>query len=188
VTRLTGFSKTTVSRLVLEAGQAATWYQHRVFRNLGCKRLQVDEVWGFVGAKAKNAKPVLKATGRAGDAWLWLATDADTKLVPSLFVGGRDSDSAITSDGHRAYLEAVGGAFGGDVDYAMLVKLFSESLEASKGRYMHWRSQGAGRGRSRLQARQHVLRGTEEPQRPYALAADDAADKRGRSRAGSSAG
>src|SRR5437870_6915982 len=82
-TRLTGISKTTIQKLVADAGKAAAWYQDRVFHNLECKRLQVDELWGFVGAKAKNAKPELKATGQAGDAWLWVATDADTKLVPS---------------------------------------------------------------------------------------------------------
>lgn len=151
VTRLTGFSKTTVTKLVVDAGQACSWYQDRVFRNLECKRVQVDEVWGFVGAKAKNADPALKAAGQAGDVWLWVATDADTKLVPSWFVGGRDSETAIvfmddlrsrlanrvqlTSDGHKAYLEAVEGAFGGDVDYAMLVKVYGEAPESRKGRY-----------------------------------------------------
>jgi IS1 family transposase len=149
--RITGVSKTTILKLVEDAGIAASWYQDRVFQNLECKRLQVDEVWGFVGAKAKNAKPTLKAIGQAGDIWLWLATDADTKLVPSWLVGGRDSDAAIifmddlrsrlagrvqlTSDGHKAYLEAVEGAFGGDVDYAMLVKLYGETTEGAKGRY-----------------------------------------------------
>lgn len=83
VTRLTGISKTTVTKLVLDAGQACSWYQDRVFRNLECKRIQVDEVWGFVGAKAKYADSALKAAGRASDVWLWVATDADTKLVPA---------------------------------------------------------------------------------------------------------
>lgn len=151
VTRLTGFSKTTVTKLVVDAGLACAWYQDRVFRNLACRRIQVDEVWGFVGAKAKNADPVRKAAREAGDAWLWAATDAETKLVPSRYVGGRDSDSAIvfmddlagrlanqvqlTSDGHRAYLEAVEGAFGGDIDYAMLIMLYGETSESAKGRY-----------------------------------------------------
>jgi hypothetical protein len=70
VTRVTGFSKTTVTKLVVDAGQAAAWYQDRVFQSLTCKRLQVDEIWGFVGAKAKNANPAKKAAGEAGDAWL----------------------------------------------------------------------------------------------------------------------
>src|SRR5687768_6538141 len=76
VTRLTGVSKTTVTKLVVDAGRAAAWYQDRVFQNLTCKRIQVDEVWGFVGVKAKNAKPEKKAAGEAGDIWLWVATDA----------------------------------------------------------------------------------------------------------------
>ena len=137
-----------MTKLVVDAGQACAWYQDRVFHNLKCRRIQVDEVWGFVSAKAKNAKPALKAAGAAGDVWLWVATDTDTKLVTSWHVGGRDSDSAIvfmddlaqrlanrvqlTSDGHKAYLEAVEGAFGGDIDYAMLVKIYGESPEAEK--------------------------------------------------------
>jgi IS1 family transposase len=119
---------------------AATWYQDRVFQNLACKRLQVDEVWGFIKAKG--------APANAGDAWLWVATDADSKLVPSWYVGGRGSDSAIiimddlaarlanrvqlTTDGHKTYLEAVEGAFGGDIDYAMLVKLYGPSLDGPR--------------------------------------------------------
>jgi IS1 family transposase len=151
VTRLTGISKTTVTKLVVDAGQAAAWYQDRVLRNLNCRRLQLDEIWGFVGAKARNAKPELKAAGEAGDVWMWVATDADTKLVPSWLVGGRDSEWAmmfvddlasrlanrvqITTDGHKAYLDAMEGVFGGDVDYAMLVKIYGEVPEAAKGRY-----------------------------------------------------
>ena len=151
VTRLTGISKTTVSKLVVDAGKACSWYQDRVFRNLDCKRVQVDEIWGFVGAKAKNADPELKAAGEQGDAWLWVATDADTKLVPSWLVGTRDAECAndfiadlaerlshriqLTSDGHKPYLEAVEGAFGADVDYAMLVKSYGETSESAKGRY-----------------------------------------------------
>src|SRR5207237_10026902 len=76
VTRLTGTSKTTVTKLLVDAGQAASWYQDRVFRNLDCKRIQVDEIWGFVGAKQKG---VATAKGDVhGDVWLWIATDADT--------------------------------------------------------------------------------------------------------------
>ena len=151
VTRLTGVSKTTVTKLLVDAGKAAAWYQDRVFQNLTCKRVQLDEIWGFVGSKARNTTPEKKATGEAGDVWVWVATDADTKLVPSWLVGGRDSEWAmmfaddlasrlanrvqITSDGHKAYLEAVEGAFGGDVDYAMLIKLYGAVPESAKGRY-----------------------------------------------------
>lgn len=148
VTRLTSASKTTVTKLLVDAGQAAAWYQDRVFQNLTCKRVQVDEIWGFVGAKQKNVAAAKKKDMAYGDAWLWVATDADTKLVPSWLVGGRDSDYAmafmddlasrlanriqLTSDGHRAYLEAVEGAFGADIDYAMLVKVYGPAPEGEK--------------------------------------------------------
>src|SRR5271154_4808510 len=148
VTRLTGASKKAVSRLMVDAGQAAAWYQDRVFRNLTCKRVQVDEIWAFVYAKQKNVPLAKKAPPQAGDVWTWTAIDADTKLIPSWFVGGRDSDAAmifmedlasrlanrvqLTSDGHRAYLEAVEGAFGSDVDYAMLVKVFGPAPEGQR--------------------------------------------------------
>jgi IS1 family transposase len=147
-TRLTGASKKAVSKLMVDAGHAAAWYQDRVFRNLTCKRIQVDEIWAFVYAKQKNVPGAKKAPPNAGDVWTWTAIDADTKLIPSWFVGGRDSDAAIifmddlasrlanrvqlTSDGHKAYLEAVEGVFGGDIDYAMLVKLYGPSPEGPR--------------------------------------------------------
>lgn len=148
VTRLTGASKKAVSKLMVDAGQAAAWYQDKVFRNLTCKRIQVDEIWAFVYAKQKNVPLAKKAPPQAGDAWTWTAIDADTKLIPSWFVGGRDSDAAmifmedlasrlanrvqLTSDGHKAYLDAVEGAFGADIDYAMLVKIYGPSGEGEK--------------------------------------------------------
>jgi IS1 family transposase len=151
VTRLTGASKKAVSKLMVDAGQASSWYQDRVFRNLACKRIQVDEIWAFVYAKQKNVPLAKNAPDGAGDVWTWTAIDADSKLIPSWFVGGRDSDTAIifmddlasrlanrvqlTSDGHKAYLEAVEGAFGSDVDYAQLVKLYGSTSESAKGRY-----------------------------------------------------
>jgi IS1 family transposase len=151
ITRLTGISKKAVSRLMVEAGQAAAWYQDRVLRNLNCKRIQVDEIWSFVYAKQKNVPFIKGAPAYVGDVWTWTAIDADTKLIPTWFIGGRESDSAIifmddlasrlanrvqlTSDGHRAYLEAVEGAFGSDIDYAMLVKLYGESPDAAEKRY-----------------------------------------------------
>jgi IS1 family transposase len=151
VTRLTGASKKAVSKLLVDAGQAAAWYQDRVFVNLTCKRIQVDEIWAFVHCKQKNVSTAKAAPIGAGDVWTWTAIDADTKLIPSWFVGGRDSDAAIifmddlasrlanrvqlTSDGHKAYLEAVEGAFGADIDYAMLVKLYGAPSESAKGRY-----------------------------------------------------
>jgi len=105
---------------MVDAGQVAAWYQDRVFRNLTCKRIQVEEIWAFVYAKQKNVAP---AKSPPGDVWTWTAIDADAKLIPSWFVGGRESDAAmiftedlasrlanrvqLTSDGHKAYLEAV---------------------------------------------------------------------------------
>ncbi len=140
ITRTTGVSKTTVSKLVVDAGMAAAWYQDRVFHNLSSKRLQIDEIWGFVGAKQNNVADMKAPVEGAGDAWLWMATDAETKLVPCWHVGGRDGGAAfefiddlasrlanrvqITTDGHKAYLDAIDTAFGGQVDYAMLVKLY----------------------------------------------------------------
>ena len=151
VTRVTGLSKTTVSKLVVDAGQAAAWYQDRVFQSLTCKRLQVDEIWGFVAAKQKNVAAMKRPQPDAGDAWLWLATDADTKLVPCWHVGNRSGDAAmefiddlagrlanrvqLTTDGHKAYLYAVDAAFGGEVDFAQLVKLYGAAPESAKGRY-----------------------------------------------------
>jgi IS1 family transposase len=144
ITRLTGVSKTTVTKLVVDAGTAAAWYQDRVFQGLSCKKLQIDEIWGFVGTKAKNAADEARAAGTAGDVWLWLATDADTKLVPCWHVGRRDANAAmefiddlasrlavrpqITTDGLGAYANAIDMAFGGEVDYAMLVKLYGPAI------------------------------------------------------------
>jgi IS1 family transposase len=151
VERLTGASKHTVSRLLIDAGKALAAYQDAAFVNLPCKRIQCDEIWSFTYAKEKNVKTATAAPEWAGDTWTWTAICADTKLVPSWMVGGRDSDYAmafmddlakrlanrvqLTTDGHRAYLEAVEGAFGGDVDYAQLVKIYGEAPEAFKGRY-----------------------------------------------------
>jgi IS1 family transposase len=148
VTRLTCASKNTVIKLVVDAGKAASWYQDQVFRNLTCKHVQVDEIWNFVYAKQKNVATAKTAPANACDVWTWTAINGDTKLMPSWFVGGRDSDSAIifvddlasrlanrvqlTSDGHRAYLKAVEGAFGADIDYAQLVKLYGAPPEGEK--------------------------------------------------------
>ena len=143
ITRLTCASKTTVTKLAVDAGEAAGWYQSRVFHNLNCRRLQIDEIWGFVAAKQKNVANMKRVQFDAGDVWLWVATDAETKLVPCWHVGRRDGGAAaqfiddlaprlanrvqITTDGHKAYLDAIDFAFAGQVDYAMLVKLYGPS-------------------------------------------------------------
>jgi len=141
IVRLTGASKNTIVKLLVDAGQAFSAYQDQALRNLPCKRLQLDEIWSFVYAKEANAPAAKKAMGEAGDIWTWTAICADTKLIPSWIVGHRDTDAAkafvadlagrlvgraqVTSDGHKPYLEAVEGVFGNDIDYAMLVKHYA---------------------------------------------------------------
>ena len=148
--RLTGASKNTIVKLLEDAGEAFSDYQDRNMRNLTCKRLQVDEIWAFVYAKAKNAPTAKNAPEGAGDIWTWMAIDADTKLIPSFYVGRRDSDTAfqfigdlamrlsnrvqLTGDGHKPYLEAVEQSFGADINYAMLIKHYGEPVGAL-GRY-----------------------------------------------------
>jgi len=148
-TRIVGCSKNTVVKLLAEVGEACQLYQDEHLRNLTCKRVQVDEIWSFVYSKQKNTPAIKK--GEAGDIWTWTAIDADTKLAVSWLVGGRDAEYAnafiedlasrlsnrvqLTSDGHKAYLEAVEGAFGADVDYAQLIKIFGSVPESAKGRY-----------------------------------------------------
>jgi IS1 family transposase len=152
ITRVTGVHKVTVSRLMNDAGAALAAYQDAAFMNLNAKRVQVDEIWSFTYAKQKNVATAKAAPEGAGDTWTWTwtAIDADSKLVMSWLVGGRDSGYAfefmddvakrlanrvqLTSDGHKSYLSAVEGAFGGDVDYAMLVKLYGPTVTAP-GRY-----------------------------------------------------
>jgi IS1 family transposase len=149
--RMTGVSKKAVSRLLMEIGTVAAEYQDRVMRNLPCRRIQVDELWTFNYCKQRNVTPEIRhRVPGAGDMWLWVSMCADTKLVPCVLLGGRDAGSAhefvadlasrlrhriqLTSDGHRPYLEAVESAFGGDIDYAMLVKLYGPDPAAESER------------------------------------------------------
>lgn len=139
--RMTGVAKKTVMRLLVEVGKVCADYQDRAFRNLSCRRLQLDELWAWIYCKDKNRTPQIAAKHPdAGDVWLWVAVDADTKLVPSWTLGDRSlrtarafvSDLAsrmkdrvqVTTDGHRAYLEAMEGAFGADCDFAILQKIY----------------------------------------------------------------
>jgi IS1 family transposase len=138
--RITGAAKNTVVKLLVDIGAACSAYQDKHLRNLPCRRIQVDEVWAFVHAKAKNVPTAKAAPEGAGDIWCWTAICADTKLVPSWLIGARDGEYALafiddlrqrlanrvqlTSDGHKPYLQAVEEAFGDDIDYAMLVKLY----------------------------------------------------------------
>ena len=120
VTRLTGASKKAVSRLLVDAGQAASWYQDRVFRNLACKRIQVDEVWAFVHCKQKNVARAKKAPPNAGDVWTWTAIDADTKLIPCFTLGMRDPATA------RDFMEDLAGRL------ANRVQLTTDGLKLSE--------------------------------------------------------
>jgi IS1 family transposase len=142
--RMTGVARNTITSLLLDLAEACAAYHNRNVRGLKVRRLQCDEIWNFVGAKAKNATPEMKAEGW-GDTWTWTALDADTKLCVSYLVGGRDlgwakefmEDCAsrienrvqITTDGHRAYLDAVEQAFGADIDYAQLQKIYGAPSE-----------------------------------------------------------
>jgi IS1 family transposase len=151
ITRLTGVSRTTSLKLLADAGEAFSDYQDRTLRNLKCKRIQVDEAWAFCYAKQKNVATAKAAPEGAGDIWTWVGMDAQTKLAVSYYVGSRDGEAAkifigdlagrlanrgqLTSDGHKAYLEAVEEAFGADVDYAQLVKIYGSVPESAKGRY-----------------------------------------------------
>src|SRR5436309_9500776 len=142
--RMTGVAKNTVIKLLADIGCACAAYHNQQVRNLKVRRLQADEIWCFVGAKAKNVRVEKKQEGW-GDVWTWVGIDADTKLVVSYLIGGRGADWAmdfmkdaarrikgrvqITTDGHRPYLEAVEDAFGMDVDYAQLHKIYGASLE-----------------------------------------------------------
>jgi IS1 family transposase len=149
--RMTGVAKKTAMRFLVEIGEVCADYQDRVFRKLSCRRIQLDELWGFNYCKQKNVTAEIqdKVLG-AGDIWLWIAIDAETKLVPCWQLGDRSAATGyvfvrdlaarlsnriqLTSDGHRVYLDAVESAFGSEIDYAMLVKMYGNDRE-SEARY-----------------------------------------------------
>lgn len=151
VARVTGTSKNTIIKLLADAGLACMAFHDQHVRSVKAKRVQVDEIWSITYAKQKNVATAKAAPADAGDTWTWTAIDADSKLIVSYFVGGRDGECAmwfmddvaarlanrvqLTSDGHKAYLEAVEGAFGCDVDYAIINKIYGTVPEAAKGRY-----------------------------------------------------
>jgi len=160
VSRMTGASRNTINKLLIDLGMACSAYQDKVFRNLPLKRIQCDEIWSFVGCKQKNVTPENKANGW-GDVWTWVAMDADTKLVPCWFVASRDAGAAyhfmhdlagrlvnrvqLTTDGHRAYLTAVEDAFGSEIDYAQLQKIYGVAPEGPEVRYSPAQCMGAKR-------------------------------------------
>ena len=142
ITRMTGCSINTVTKLLVDIGSACWVYQDKIMRNLTCKQIQCDEIWNFCYCKEKNVPEDHKGVFGYGDVYTWTALDADTKLIPSFLVGRRDAGCAkvfmkdlesrlknrvqLTTDGLRAYLTAVEDAFAGDIDYAMLVKIYGE--------------------------------------------------------------
>lgn len=148
ISRTVGVSINTVSKLLVEAGEACAAYHDETVRNVTAHRVQCDEIWSFVYAKDKNVKYAKAAPEGAGDVWTWTALDSDSKMILAYEVGDRSGATAIefmddlrtrianrvqlTTDGHRAYLEAVEGAFGGDVDFAQLVKLYGDSVEGKR--------------------------------------------------------
>ncbi|MES2305170.1 MAG: IS1 family transposase [Gemmatimonadota bacterium] len=142
--RQTGASKVTILKLLAEIGEACLEYQRATFVNLNCKVIQCDEIWSFVHCKQANVPDDEKGRGR-GDAWIWVALDSESKLVPCWHIGARDAAAAayfmedlasrlshrvqLTTDGFRKYLRAVEGAFGwGQIDYAMLQKIYGPAI------------------------------------------------------------
>lgn len=150
ISRVADVSINTVSKLLANAGEACEAFHDETVRGVKSSRIQCDEIWSFVYAKAKNVAGAKAAPQGAGDCWTWTALDADTKLMVSWVVGGRDASYAndfmqdvasrlanrvqLTTDGHKPYLEAVEGAFGADIDYAMLIKIYGQPVGAL-GRY-----------------------------------------------------
>lgn len=140
ISRVVGVSINTVTKLLVDSGKACAAYHDEHVRNLKCRRIQCDEIWAFCYAKQKNVATAKKVIDGAGDVWNWTSLDADSKLICNWVVGSRDAGYAfalmndlcsrlsnrvqLTTDGHKAYLEAVENAFGGDIDYAMLIKLY----------------------------------------------------------------
>lgn len=149
--RLFGVSKTTILKLIEDAGRAAAWYQDRVLRNLPCEKIQADEQWGFVGCKQRNRETAKNFKPGMGDAWLWSCICADTKLIVSFYVGERNTSSAyfllkdlgerldgrriqLTTDGWRPYMTALGMLFDPNaIDFAQLQKQYGPSYEGAKG-------------------------------------------------------
>ena len=148
--RMTGVAKNTVVKLLVDLGKACAEYQDKVLRNLTCSRIQVDEIWAFCYAKEKNVPKDKKGQFGYGDVWTFTALDAETKLVPSWLIGRRDLECAtefmrdlasrlknrvqLTTDGHKMYIEAVEDAFGSEIDFSQLIKIYGKS-EESETRY-----------------------------------------------------
>lgn len=150
ISRVVGVPQNTASKLLVEAGKVCAKYHDETVRNVGARYIQCDETWSFVYSKQKTVTKAKAAPEYAGDVCTWTALDADSKMIVSYLVDGRDIQYALefmddvrsrlanrvqlTTDGHKAYLEAVEGAFGGDFDYAQLVKLYDESYDGTRNK------------------------------------------------------
>ncbi len=148
--RMTGVAKNTVIKLLLEIGEACKAYHEEHVCHLLTKRVQCDEIWAFVYAKQKNVPEPMKGEFGVGDVWTWTALDSESKLIISYMVGLRDAGYAhefmrdvasrlarkvqLTTDGLSVYLDAVDDAFGGDIDYAQLIKIYGAD-KSGPGRY-----------------------------------------------------
>ena len=148
--RVTGAAKNTVTKLLVDLGQACSEYQDAALTNLPSTRIECDEIWSFCHSKAKNVPAEHEGEFGYGDVWTWTAICADTKLVPSWLIGDRSGETAeifmrdlasrlanrvqLTTDGHRAYLQAVEAVFGADIDYAMLHKIYGAASGAGDER------------------------------------------------------
>ena len=146
ISRITGVSINTVTKLLEDAGKACATYHDVTVRNVKAAQVQCDEIWSFCYAKDKNVAEAKAAPNGAGDVWTWTAIDRDSKMILAFEVGDRSAETArefmfdlagrlanrvqLTTDGYGAYLKAVGDAFAADVDYAMLVKLYGEPTGA----------------------------------------------------------
>jgi IS1 family transposase len=151
ISRVCDVSINSVSKLLEDAGEVCAAFHDAHVRDVVAKRIQCDEIWALAHCKEKKVATAKAPPQGAGDTWTWTGICADSKLIVSWLVGGRDSGYAIefmddlrsrlanrvqlTTDGHKSYLEAVEGAFGGDVDYAQLVKLYGPTSDSAKGRY-----------------------------------------------------
>ncbi len=162
ISRVADVSINTVAALLRQAGEACEAFHDQTVRGVKAKRVQCDEIWSFVYAKAKNVATAKAAPQGAGDCWTWTALEADTKLMIAWSVGDRDATYAqgfmqdvadrlatrvqLTTDGHGPYLEAVEGAFGADVDYGMLVKTVRRACRCPwplQPWRMHWSAKEA---------------------------------------------
>ncbi|MBI1808162.1 MAG: DDE-type integrase/transposase/recombinase [Ignavibacteria bacterium] len=146
--RLSGTSLNTVTKLLVDVGTTCQKYHDQHVKNLKSKRVECDEIWSFCYAKAQNVPQSMQGQYGVGDVWTWTALDSNSKLIISYLIGLRNADCAnifmqdvagrltnriqLTTDGLKAYLEAVEGAFGADVDYAQLVKMYGEAPGGEK--------------------------------------------------------